>query len=156
MGLLLLIFFGLPQSILYSQEPIRWMPFILIFIIQPLVLYYLLKSDTITRNTTIGLCALSVFIVGLPFGFYLNYSEKKDLEQKGETTKGVIYRKWHSSGKNSEWLIRCRFQVNGTSYSTFSEKDKNNVFKVGDTLTIIYINDFPQKCKIKELQENWN
>jgi hypothetical protein len=99
-----------------------------------------------------GICALSVLIIGPSFGFYLEYQDERQFQQNGETVNGIVYRKWYTSGKNKEWLLRCNYVVDGVTYSTFSETDKRNRFKIGDTLTVIYIPNFPQKCKIKELE----
>ena len=150
-ALLLLIFFGLPDKILYSQEAISWTPFILIFFIQTFLLYHLLKSFNVTPDYHVGICALSVLLIGPSFGFYLGHQEDKEFQKKGETVKGVVYKKWYKTGKNSEWLLRCSYMVDGIQYSTFSETDRGNKYRVGDTLTVIYIDNFPQKSKIKEL-----
>jgi hypothetical protein len=99
----------------------------------------------------LGSCALSVLIIGPSFGFYLGYNEDKEFQKNGETAKGIVYKKWYKYGKNSEWLLRCHYVVDGVTYSTFSETDKNNQYNVGDTLNVVYIKNFPQKSKIKEL-----
>ncbi len=150
-GLLLLIFFGLPDKVLYSQDIIKWIPFVLIFGVQTYLLYYLLLSFKVNPKYIIGSCALSALIIGPSFGFYRSYQEKLAFQKSGKETKGVIYKKWYSLKKNSEWLVRCHYMVDDVTYSTFSETDKYNKYKVGDTLTVIYIDGFPQKCKIKEL-----
>jgi hypothetical protein len=150
-GLLLLIFFGLPDKIVYSQQPIRWTPFILIFIFQTFLLYRLLKSFNVVPNYRFLICALSVLVIGPSYGLYLRYQDERQFQQNGETVKGIVYKKWFTSGRNKEWLLRCKYVVNGATYSTFSVTDKKNKFKVGDTLTVIFVPDFPQKSKIEEL-----
>ncbi len=145
-------FFGLPDKVLYSQDIIGWTPFILIFILQTYLLYQLLKSFNVVPKYLLGICALSVLIIGPSFGYYLGYQEEKDYQQRGETTKGIVYKKWYKSGKNSEWLLRYHYLVDGVTYSTFSETDKDHKYKIGDALTVIYVNDFPQKSKIVELE----
>ena len=151
LGILILIFFGLPDKILYSQDVIRWTPFILIFIVQTFLLYRLLQSFKIMQKHLLGICALSVLVIGPSFGFYLGYKDERDFQQNGEETKGIVYKKWYKYGKNSEWLLRCQYEVDGVIYSTFSETDEENRYQVGDTLTVIYIKNYPPKCKIKEL-----
>ncbi|MBK9460831.1 MAG: hypothetical protein IPN94_15730 [Sphingobacteriales bacterium] len=150
-GLLLLIFFGLPDKVLYSQEAIRWTPFILIFFVQTFLLYQLLKSFNVRPKYDASFCALSVLVIGPSFGLYLGQKEEKEFQENGETVKGIVYKKWYTTGKNSEWLLRCQYVVDGVTYSTFSTTDKNNKYRIGDTLTVIYIDNFPQKCTIKEL-----
>ena len=99
-----------------------------------------------------AICAISVLVIGPSFGFYLGYKDEKDFQEKGHSVKGVVYKKWYAVGKNSEWLLRCEYVVNGVRYSTFSETDEDNEYQVGDTLTIIYFEDYPQKSKIEELE----
>ena len=150
-GLIFLIFFGLPDQVMYSKGIVRWVPFILIFIIQPYVLYYLLRSFNVNPDYLLAACALSFLIIGLSFGYYGSYQEDIDFQERGKQTKAVVYKKWYSIKKNSEWLLKCKYVVDGTGYSTFSETDKKNIYKIGDTLTVIYIEEYPQKCRIKEL-----
>ena len=150
-GLLLLIFFGLPDKVIYSHGIVGWTPFVLIFGAQTFLLYHLLLSFKVNSKYVLGTCALSVLIIGPSFGFYGSYQEKMAFQKSGIETKGIVYKKWYSLKKNSEWLVRCQYVVDGMVYSTFSETDNDNKDKVGDTLTVIYIDDFPQKCKIKEL-----
>jgi hypothetical protein len=152
LGLLLLLFVGLPDTILYDHGIIGWTPFILIFFVQTFLLYQLLKSFDVRSNYLLGICALSVLIIGPSFGYYSGYQEEKDLQKRGKKAKGIVYKKWYKSGKNSEWLLRCHYLVDGETYSTSSKTDSDNEYKVGDTLTIIYDNDFPQKSKIVELE----
>src|SRR5688572_5848960 len=150
-GLLLLIFFGLPDSILYSRDILRWIPFILIVIVQTYLLYRLLKSFKVKPMYLLAICAVSVLVIGPSFAFYLEYQDEKDFQRKGKSVKGVVYKKWYAIGKNSEWLLRCEYIVNGIRYSTFSETDEDNSYKIGDTLTIVYFEDYPPKYKIIEL-----
>jgi hypothetical protein len=150
-GLLLFIFFGLSDKVLYSQDTVRWAPFILILIVQPFLLYHLLKSFRVSYKYLFAVCALSVLVIGPSFGYYLGYQESKDFQRSGQTVKGVVYKKWYTTGRNKEWLVRCQYEVEGVSYSTFSETDKENKYRVGDSLTVIYMDNFPQKCKIQEL-----
>ncbi|TDW96657.1 hypothetical protein EDB95_4492 [Dinghuibacter silviterrae] len=66
---------------------------------------------------------------------------------------GIVYKKWHTSGRNRhEWLLKCRFYVNGVEYSTFSEEDKYNQYKIGDTLHVVYAERTPTNCEILELK----
>jgi len=149
-ALLLIVFFGIPVRVLYSQGVIRFTPFILIFFIQTFLLYCLLKSFNAAPKFTVGWVALSVLIIGPSFGLYEGHRAKADFKDNGSLTNGIVYKKWQ---RKSEWLLRCQYSVDGNVYSTFSETDKNNRYKVGDTLTVIYIKDFPQKSRIKELEK---
>jgi hypothetical protein len=149
--LLIIIFFGLPDNILYCQSITKWIPFALIFLGQPFLLYKLLGSFNVSHNAKKLIIALSVLIIGPVFGIYLGNKEKSTLEHYGKETKGIVYKKWYALGKNGGWLLKCNFKIGGKVYLTFSETDRHNQYKVGDTLTIIYNTNFPQQCKIKEL-----
>lgn len=151
--LIVLIFFGLPEEILYSQGPTKWIPFILIFFVQTYLLNLILSSFNVSPTYKTLLTALSVLIIGPSFGIYIKNKEKTALQKYGQQTKGVVYKKWYNEGKNSNsgWLLRCNYKVGDETYSTFSVTDKNNVYKIGDTLTIIYNSNFPQQCEIREL-----
>ena len=151
-GLLLLIFFGLPDKVLYSQDSIGWAPFILIFIVQPFILYHLLKFITMPYIYRLGICALSILLIGPSFGYFLGYREKQEYKLNGQTVNGIVYRKWYSTGKNKEWLFRCHYIVDGVRYSTFSETDENNKYKVGDTVRIVYSVNFPQKSTVQDFE----
>jgi hypothetical protein len=149
-GLLCFIFFGLPDSVVYSQDNKSLAAVILVFVVQPVLLYALLRASKVKRVYLYLLCPLSVLILGPLLGYYYGYEENKDFQERGKTTSGIIYKKWYNSGKNKQWLIRCHYVVNGQTYSTFSETDAENKYKVGDTLTVIYLEDYPQKCDIRE------
>jgi hypothetical protein len=147
--LLLIIFFGIPDRVLYSQDVIGFTPFILIFFFQSFLLYCLLKSFNAAPKFTIGCVALSVLVIGPCYGLYEGHRAEADLKENGSLTNGIVYKKWQ---RKSEWLLRCQYSVNGNVYSTFTEKDKDNIYKVGDTVTVIYVKDFPQKSRIKKLE----
>ena len=150
-GLLTLIFFGLPDSILYSQSITKWVPFILIFFGQTYLLYKILNSFNVSDKKKQLMVALSVLILGPTFGIYFTKAEKNELRNHGIETKGIVYKKWYNYGKNGGWLLRCNFKVETKTYSTFSETDRHNKYKIGDTLTILYNENFPQQCVIKDL-----
>ena len=59
-GFLALIFFGLPDSLLYTHEPQRWLPFILVFVVEPVLLYYVLKAFLKRQAFLLGWVTLSV------------------------------------------------------------------------------------------------
>ena len=152
--LLTLIFFGLPDTVLYSQGTKKWIPFLLIFFVQTFLLYKLLSSFSVSGKNKKFATALSVLLLGPLFGIYLGKMEKKVLRDQGVETKGIVSKKWYSYGKNGSWLLRCNFQVEAKTYSTFSVTDRNNIYKIGDTLTIIYNENFPQQCIIKDLEND--
>lgn len=155
-GLLGLIFLGLPDELLYEQENalIEVIPFMLIFIVPPIILYNILKSYKVTHNTALGIAAGSVLVIGPTWGMLQERKSKTDFAANGQPTMGIVYKKWKSGTGKREWLLRCNYQVDGKTYSTFSKADDKNKFKVGDTLTVVYSKKYPQKCMIVELEEN--
>ncbi len=152
-GLLILLFFGLPQNILNGQSVIKWTAFLLIFFVQTFLLYKILTAFKISFNTKKIIVALSVLIIGPLFGFYSGQKTDVNLRKYGIETKGIVYEKWYKYTQSSGWLLRCNFQADGKTYSTFSATDQHNKYKVGDTLTILYNSQFPQECIIEELDK---
>ena len=153
-ALLTLIFFGLPDSLLYSQTLTKWVPFILIFFGQTFLLYKILGSFNVSNKAKLLSVALSVLVIGPTLGMHLRKMEKTALKDHGIETRGIVYKKWYNSGKNSGWLLRCRFEVNAKVYSTFSKTDRHNKYKIGDTLKILYNENFPQQCVIEDLEND--
>jgi len=99
--------------------------------------------------------ALSTVIILLSYLYCTQIKRERDLKKYGQPIKGVVYKKWYDTYKNkSKWLLRCKYIVDGKIFSTYSETDKENKFKIGDTLTIIYSKRAHQNCIIKELPEN--
>ena len=68
-----------------------------------------------------------------------------------KTTIGVVYRKWETS--RHELLLRCYYSVNGKHYTTFSETDKKNLYKRGDTLHVLYSVNDPENAVVVELRD---
>lgn len=155
--LLVFIFFGLPDKVLYDkrQNILTWLPFILIFLCQPFLLYMICRMLNIQHKISIVVAALSILIFGPLFGIYQKRQQKKELTQHGNQTIGIVYKKWKAySRHSSELLLRCHFIVNGKEYSTFSVNDDENIYKVGDTLHILYSERNPENCIIVELEKN--
>jgi hypothetical protein len=156
-GLLTFIFFGLSDNIIYdnSQDILSWLPFILLFIVQPFLVYKIARTFDIPISYVIAIAALSILVSGPVFGIYLGKKQDKELADHGRTTTGIVYKKWETFRKqrHNEWLLRCNFTVNGKVYSTFSVQDKNNQYKVGDTLHVLYSDTNPQNCIVVELKD---
>lgn len=152
--LLVFIFFGLPNSILYSQGIMGWIPFILIMFVQPFLLYKMLNSFGAPDPIEAIAIPLSILVVGPLFGIYSNNVEEKRLRDNGAETKGIVHEKQYQSWKNKGWFIKCNFEVDAKTYSTFNITDKHNKYQIGDTLTIRYYKKFPQQCIIKELEND--
>ena len=160
--ILLLCFAGTSDPVVYSHEGFsKWLPYILIFVAQPLVLYLLLtqisfKNFKIQKSLIVrGIIAISVLTIIMSYLYFLQTKKENDLVLNGCKTRGIVYKKWQDNYKqDSKWLLVCNFSVDGKPFYTFSETDKENKYKVGDTLTIIYSTRFLGNCIIEELENN--
>lgn len=157
----LLCFVGTTDKIVYSRGSLAYIPFIIIVFAQPVVLYLLLLQfsfnvrDVHPKLIMRGITAASIAIFLLSYLFFQQFRKENDLALHGQTTKGIVYKKWYDDDKkNPKWLLRCNYIVDGTSFSTFSETDKENKYRIGDTLTVIYSTRYPQNSIIYELKGN--
>ncbi len=150
------LYIDTPDSVLYAKEGfLRWLPFILVFLVLP---YLLLKFiNSVWPNNSgwgIVIAAASVLIVGPAFGIISGEQQQKELKKNGSLTKGLVVEKWKSTGKgNKEWLIVCKYNANGKAYTTFSIPDKENRFKLGDTVTVLYSYINPTNSAVVELSD---
>ena len=151
LAILVFIFFGLPHQVTHGQGNSKWIVYFLIIFILPFLLYYILTEFDVADKIKNAIAALSILIVGPLYGTYMSSETKKNLQEYGIETKGIVFKKFQSEN-TGKWQIRCSFKVNNKSYSTFSETDKYNCHKIGDTLTILYNSSFPEECRILELQ----
>lgn len=150
LGLLLFIFFGLPNAVLYSKEGlVKLLLLLLIFLPIPHFALKLLRLKGI-KNTWVEIIATFSGALLLPFFiFWVGYLSDKDLEKHGKQTKGVVFQKWKSK---NEWLLKCSFKIGDKGYETFSITDKENKYQIGDTLTIRYSSETPDNNEIIELK----
>lgn len=157
---ILILFFGLPNEILYAKNGIlKWLPFIIIFGFIPWLISKTLNPHKIRKDYMRGIYCAAILILGPSFGIWSGVQSKNDLELNGELTKGVIYEKWFSNKKSEdEWLLKCYFQYEGKKYSTFSQEDVYNQFQLGDSLEIKFSKNFPDNNRIiglnKKLKTN--
>lgn len=147
---ILILFFGLPNEILYAKKGIlKWLPFIIIFCFIPLIISKTLNPHKIRRGYLIGICSVAILILGPSFGIWSGVRSENDLELNGELTKGLIYKKWLSNEESeNEWLIKCNFHYEGKEYSTFSQEDVYNQFQIGDSLEIKFSKKIPDNNRI--------
>lgn len=147
--IILVFIYFIPKEILYPKyKYIDWIVGILIFIILPYLVIKTLESINYKtyRTKLIGICALSVLIVGPTFGIFQKYREEIELKESGKITQCyVIDRK---KSKN-DWLINCKYIVNNSEYVTYYETDEENTTKIGDTLKITYNEEYPRMYKIE-------
>jgi len=142
---ILFLFFGLHDEVIYAKSgPLGWLPFILIFGVIPYFFYRIADAFGRIEIGTIGLG--SIMVLGPLFGFWNTYKSNKDLQLNGIYTKGVICEQW--SGRRDTELIRCKFQVGGEEYLTYSKKYSDRTFNIGDSLTVWYSGRYPPNNKI--------
>lgn len=148
-----LYFLGLPDSIIYRQQGfLSWLPFILV-IGQSILAYGIARTFSLSSHKSKGVAAIAILILGPLWGIYIGNRQQKQLSRNGKIAIGVVSEKWKTIGSGKhEWLLRCKFEDSGMSYSTFSEADQNNIYHVGDTLHVLYSRDNPTNCVIIELQ----
>jgi len=151
-GLILLIFFGLPDVILYSKSGFeRWLPFIVIFFGITFLLYKTLVDFKIRKDIVLAISIGSVLLIGPSFGLWTGNLSEKDLEKNGEIKIGRVSEKWYAKKHKStegEWLYKAEFNVDNKVYHTFSNVDEDNIIKVGDTIMIKYSRRNPENNKI--------
>jgi asparagine N-glycosylation enzyme membrane subunit Stt3 len=152
--LVLLIFFGLPDIVLFSKSGIvRWFPFIAIFFGIPFLLYKTLSDFKIRQDVALAISIGSVFIVGPLFGFWTSASADKDLDNHHAIKTGIVSEKWYATKHKSntgEWLYKAQFQVDNKIYYTYTAVDEDDRVKIGDTVSIRYSRRNPENNEIVE------
>jgi len=151
---LLVLFGGLSDEILYAKSGIKkWIPFLMIFLLMPIILSRLLKLYYINGKANLAYSLAPVILIGPLFGLWMSHLSERELTKNGLETKGIVSEKWwHKPRKRSgEWLLKCDFVVDGKIYRTFSIEDEYNSYKIGDTLTILYSPRHPDNNTIVEL-----
>jgi hypothetical protein len=157
LAILCLVFiYFMPRGIIYSDYfIIRFTPFIMIFFILSILVFATLILFTRQYKLSIGVTAVTILIVGPTFGLYQNYNEKVELQRYGVWTKSVIIDRKHNTQKGSrpqDYLIKCRYTLNGVEHVTMYHNDITNMHNVGDTVRLIYSSKFP---KIYALDYEW-
>jgi hypothetical protein len=147
-GLLFLLFWGLPDSILYAKGGImRWLPLFLIFFLLPILLYKILMTLRIDYVWSLSVALGSIFIVGPAFGFWTGYLSDLDLEKYGKKTTGIISEKWKS--KNT-WLFKATFKVDGIEYKTFTQTESENIYHIGSFVTVKFSIRNPENNTVEQ------
>lgn len=149
--LITFLFFGLGDDFLYAKTGIkRWTPFLIIFLLIPFILSRLLKLFNIHGKANQAYCFASFLLIGPLFGFWVENLSETDLNKNGINTIGVVSDKWKSG--RGQWSLKCKFVANKKVYKTFTKRDKENLYKIGDSLTILYSSNYPDNNKIIELE----
>jgi hypothetical protein len=151
-GLILLIFFGLTDVVLYSKEGLeRWIPFLIIIFVLPFFIYKTLLDFKLRKDYALAISISSILLIGPSFGFWTENLYDKDLEKNGILVEGVVFEKWQVKKHKSreyKWLYKGKFEVLDKDYFTFSIEDKDNSVNEGDTLRIKYSKRNPENNTI--------
>ena len=150
--LILLITFGLSDTILYGKEGfITWIPYILIFFVIPFLIYKSIDSYKVRKDISLGIAIGSVLIIGPLFGIWTEHLSDKDLSENGIITKGIVIEKTkvrkHKS-YNYKWIYRAEFKVSDQDYITFTKDDERNIVNEGDTVIVKYSKRNPENNTI--------
>jgi hypothetical protein len=151
---LFLLFRGLGDEILYAKSGIKkWIPFLIIFLLVPTILSKLLKLYHIHGKANLAYSLGPIILIGPLFGFWIGHLSDVELANNGVKTIGIVSEKWWSkpAKRKGEWLLKCEFLVNGNRFKTFSMEDEDNLYQIGDTLTILYSPKHPDNNTIMEL-----
>lgn len=147
--LLLIFIYFIPKEIAYPKyKYLVWFVFLLIFGILPLFIYNIVKTSNQNFSSikVKGICALSILIVGPTYGIFQNYRENEALRTNGKVTECIVFNKKKSK---NEWLLNCKYYVNNSEFITYYETDEKDKYRIGDTLKLIYNEEFPRMYKIE-------
>ncbi|MFK8102656.1 MAG: hypothetical protein AB8G15_09030 [Saprospiraceae bacterium] len=123
------------------------------FLILPYLLYLSLGINGIEKVKAKNGAYSSIFLM-LPFCFLISAEDHATLAEHSLTTKGTITKAWMAiqQKKKPIWTVQASYQVNQMPYQTASQANKEKTLQLGDTVTIIYVNETPQISEIQELQ----
>ena len=146
-SLLIFIFF-IPKEIAYPKyKYLVWLIFILIFGVLPYFIYNVIKTSNQNFSSikVKGICALSILIVGPTYALFQNYRENEALRINGKVTKCIVVDRKKSK---NDWLVNCKYHVKNSEFMTYYHTDKKDIYRIGDTLKLIYDTEFPRMYKI--------
>lgn len=146
--LLLIFIYFIPKEIAYPKyKYLVWFVFILIFGVLPYFIYNIIKTSNQNFSSikVKGICALSILIVGPTFAIFQNYRENEAFRINGKVTECIVVDRKKSK---NDWLINCKYHVNNSEYITFYHTDEKDSYRIGDTLKLIYNEEFPRMYKI--------
>lgn len=140
----LFFLYFIPKEIAYPKyKVVGWSVLPLIFLLLPYLLFKTVKSinQKTGLNKTLGICALSILIVGPTYGLFQKYRQEKELKTNGKTTKCIVIDRKKTK---KDWLINCKYFANNTEFITYYHTDEENKYRIGDTIKLVYNKDFPR------------
>jgi hypothetical protein len=110
---------------------------------------YLAFSKLKSRNWMM-LAILSIPINGIGFASRIQINEAKMLLKEGERAIGIVIdtKSVNIRTDPCEWAVVADYKVEGTTYQTDWVSDCTSSYQLGDTVTIIYLRDYPKVYQI--------
>ncbi|SFG75535.1 DUF3592 domain-containing protein [Pontibacter chinhatensis] len=154
LSILWFLYIDTPDSVLYAKTGVlRWLPFVIIFLVLPYCVVKFIRSVWLNSSVwPLGIASATALVVGPTFGIVSEWQKLEDLSLHGATTQGIVIEKWKTGKGKKEWLFVSKYTVDGKPYTTFSIPDKENRFRLGDTLQIRYSTKNPDNSEIVELE----
>jgi hypothetical protein len=98
--------------------------------------------------------ALSGYI---PADYYRIYRNEQEFKSAALSATGRISFRWREDAKNyNGWKFQCEFysEPDGRKYLTFPQDDREDKYRIGDTLRILYLKRNPEISKIPALENS--
>lgn len=154
--LLLAFSFFTPRFIVYADNGfVRAIPGIINLIAVPvLVITALTLSKGKFKFFFILLGLLAQFAAFMISGIINVRTKYNDLQANGVWGKAIVTDKKFTIltiQNKIAWRIKCSFTANNRHYETYYESDNKNIYKVGDTLQILYDHDFPKIYRLERV-----
>lgn len=144
---LLVLFLVTPDFILYSKDWVRWLPYVLITLVIPFLLFKMVLQ--MKSQWTIVIPFASMLVVGLLYGTWKEHLTEKDLQKNSVITKGIVIDTWEGSRKSQyDWYFSGEFEVDGKTYQTFSYNNQDQRLDFGDSITIRYSRRNPENNQV--------
>jgi hypothetical protein len=92
----------------------------------------------------------SIMINGFGFATKAQVIEVQDLKERGEWTKSIVIdtKSVHRKQVSYNRAVICRYKVSGRKFETKWEGDYTETYRVGDTVELVYLPDFPKVYRI--------
>lgn len=149
----LYLFFGLSNSILYNKYGLlRYIPFIIIVGVHPIILFFLLKQFQIGINIRSIIIAITVLGLSFLFAYHTEQLSRIEIQSNHCVTSGIIFLKWE--GRKS-YNIKIDFFVNGKRFESFTKSVDKSIYqqvKLGDKFRVVFACNNPDNSIVKGLK----
>lgn len=149
--ILFLLYSGNMDFWIYDKVLI-WIPFLIILIIIPLILFFSLAvwiNSENKKNYLFIFSALSVIIHGPFFGFWIGEHEIEIYRKYGVKTTAVVTQSFYSKGERMYY----EFKAKDMTYESFNVTNKGKHI-IGDSIEIIYNKNNPEMNEAVEQLED--